>query len=524
MEPLEKQEIQATLSRNASFSFLANIVYLVTRLFIPPFILHYVTLAEYGLWSYCFIFIGYISLSAFGISNVYVRYFAVYAANKETRNINKLATTGLILVGSICLILLPFIWGLLPWFLHLLHVSAELQSTAFNLIFWTIAIFLVDLFFNAFALMLQSLQLFVIERTIWMISFFLETTIIVVLLVFHFGIYALLWAYMARILFSGLLCAVACFKIVPGLSLKLKFFDSSLFNLFFHFGGIVQLTGILSVINRSIEKVFAGLFMGPAATALYDVGEKFPTTALILPGSVINVFLPATAQLHAKEEHETIKQIYLHGTRWVNLLTGLIMGFLASFSLPLITCWLGPDPKYEIAAVILVFFSFAYQMDVMTGAGSAIYRSINRPARELVYSLLQLVFVLAAAVVAFPLFGYTIMVINYTVASMMVLSAFVYIYFCNRYFELPQKTFISQVFFPGVCPYFIGFCIHKLMQPWFLSVMQNRWETFGLLLLGGLVYVMISASLTYYAFCNSHERTAVKNQIKRLIGEMTGKK
>ena len=47
---------------------------------------------------------------------------------------------------------------------------------------------------------------------------------------------------------------------------------------------VVQVSGLLGMVLRSIEKVIAGTFIGVDTTALFDLGEKFPMMGTQIPG------------------------------------------------------------------------------------------------------------------------------------------------------------------------------------------------------------------------------------------------
>ncbi len=506
---MSEQSIHPGLSRNVLFSMGANIFYLATRLIVPPFILHYVSLQEYGIWSYCFILIGYLGMSVIGLSSAYIRYGAIYASEGRIDAINRLITTGMMLVTLVTLILGPLAWIFIPRLFSLFHIPEELQKQAFFLFFGTTLIFLLDLICGAFSALLQGLQKFVVERSIWVFSFTVETMLIFLLLYAGAGLYGLLWAYLIRTLIAILCYAWACFRLLPGFSLWLSHFDLKILPLFLHFGGIVQVTGVISLINRSIEKVLAGLFLGPAATALYEVGEKFPMTAMNLPASMNMVFLPTASHLHSLQEHKKIARIYLQGGRWVNLLTGSIMGFMAPFAAPIILCWLGSDPKFASAVSILACFTIAYQMDVITGPVSAIYRAVNQPERELVYPLLQLVLVLIIAAGGIALFGASIPLINATVASMMVLSALIYLFLSNRFMQISQRHYLQTVLFPGLLPYLLGYFLFVVCESWFNGL--NRWEATALLAASFGFYSLLLGLLYYFLIFDKEERAYIKN-------------
>jgi len=272
----DKKEMKNLLSRNVSVNIVSKIFYMFTRVGLPPVILSYVTLDEYGIWAACFILISYLGMSAFGVSNVYIRYVADYRARNETEKINRLISTGLTVTLALSLVLLVLLWLGLPAVIVLFKVPLPLQRTAFVLIFVTAATFMLDLTFGAFAYVLHGLQMIVQQTVVWVISFCMEAALIVLMLVGGFGIYALLWAFVIRYLFATVANIVLCYRAIPGLSLGIRLFDRASLRLFYGYGAIVQISGLLGMFLYSIEKVLAGTFVGVHATGLFDVGEKFP--------------------------------------------------------------------------------------------------------------------------------------------------------------------------------------------------------------------------------------------------------
>lgn len=509
----KEQELSRTLSKNILVTFLANFFYLLTRLVLPPIILKYVTLAEYGLWSYCFILLSYLGMSIFGITNVYVRFVAFFATKGESDNINRLVSTGLVTISTICLISIPVFWYGLPYIFPYFNVPQNLMQTAFIVTFSTLLIFIMDLTMGVFGYILHGLQLISLERIIWTISFTIESILIVVLLYAGYGIYALPAAFFFRVVINVVLSTIASYHYLPTLSIKLKYFDKNMFRHFYHFGGIVQLSGLIGIFNRSIEKLMAGIFIGLVPTALYEIGQKFPITATNLPGAVNAVFLPASTQLHANEMKGKIAEMYLQGTRFINITTGMMMGFMAAFSHPIILSWLGNNPQYAIAAVIMSFFTIAYQMDIITGPAGSIYKSINHPEKELAYGILEIILIVLGTAIGFIYFGYTVMVINVCVVSMKVLASLIYLAYSNYFFKIKQTPFWLKVFIPGLFPYLVGYVQFRLMHPWFEAVAQNRWETFGLLIAALGIYMIIVMALTLGVFCSSQERAMLRDHL-----------
>ncbi|MFN0085247.1 MAG: oligosaccharide flippase family protein [Blastocatellia bacterium] len=510
--------------QNASVNLASKVFYLATRFFLPPLTLSYVSLAEYGIWATCFILIGYLGMSAFGVSNVYVRYVAEYHARGEIEKINRLLSTGLTVVTGMCVALLAGLWFGLPLFIARLNVPGPLRGMAFTLMFVTAATFMLDLSFGAFSYVMSGLQQITEQTVVWVISFCLEAVLIVAMLMGGFGIYALLWAFVIRYLFATAAYFYLCRRALPGMSLRPRHFDRAMLRLFYGYGAVVQLSGLLGMFLYSIEKLIAGMFIGVQATGLLDVGEKLPVMASQVPASMNSVFLPAMAQMHSLEKQDEVAALYLKGARYLNMLMGAILGFLAAFASPLLMAWIGYDEKYQMAALIMSLVCLPYQMNELTGPASAYHRSTGHPRRELVYPLTQLGLVALTVSFGFAWFGQTVLVICVAVAASMVLSALVYLGYTNRYMGLSMALYARQVLLPGIAPYAVGFACAWLTRPAFAWAGTGRWQTLPVIAVSGLGYMAVTTALLYGGMSERNERERMRRQFMEMFGRLRGMK
>lgn len=517
-ETLDAGGMNRLVSRNIFSSIGAKLLYLVTRFFLPPIILAYISLEEYGIWAMCFILIGYLGMSAFGVSNVYIRYVAQYHARGEEQRIGDLLSTGVTLVSLIGVVALGLLWVGLPTLIEALSVSAELQGTAFVLIFGSAAIFVLELSWGAFAYVLTGLQRIVQQNQVWVGTFLLETLLVVVFLVAGFGVYGLLYAFAIRYLVAISVNVRLCFRNLPGLRLSLRRFNRADLALFYRYGGIVQLSGFLGMFLRSIEKLIAGLFINVQATGLFDVAQKFPVMATSIPSSMNAVFLPATSYMHTQERRGELLALYLKGARYINLVTGFMMGFMAAFAAPLMLAWLGPNPELALAPLILACFTLPFQLNVLTGPASNIYRGMGIPARELIYPLSQLALVIILVGAGFLVFGIDVVVITVAVALAMILSALIYMAYTNRFLELDQGRFIRAALVPGLWPYLTGFALYLLASPWIDAVGDDRWGSVLLVLVAGVAYCALQAAVLWLFQLDAGEKDYVAGKFRGLTG------
>lgn len=505
-------ETHRVISRNVVVLIAGKIAYLLSRVALPPFVLGHVGLDEYGIWACCLIVVTYLGMGVFGISSVYIRYVAEYHARRDTGRISELLTTGLTVTGALGVLVLAGAWLALPSLVRAFDLPPAQHETAFVLMFGTVAAFVIDLSLGAFGHVLIGLQRIAEHTVVWVLSSLLEVVLIVVLLLGGFGVCGLLIAFAARFAAATLAYAWLCRAALPGLSLRPGLFRRSLLRLFYGYGSVVQISGLLGIFLYSVEKLLAGFFVGVGATALFDVGEKFPVMVSGIPASITSAFLPAMSRLHTLERRATTQRLYVQGARYVSMLGGLMMAFLAGFSGPIVVLWLGPDPQYANAALILAVFCLPFQMHVTTGPGSALLRGIGEPARELLHPLTQLALVALTVAVGFATVGRTVPVIAVCVGASMVTSALVYQASINRFLGVPQAAYFARVVTPGVVPYLLALALAALVERW-AGVPGDRLHALVVVATGAAAYSVIVPGAVLFGLCDRHERDRLARQL-----------
>ena len=502
--------------RNTLTQTGGRLFYLLSRVGLPPLILHYVSLEEYGLWSTCFLLISYISMGTFGVSNVYIRSVAEYIAKNQIDAINGLISTGLTLTFIFSACALGGIWYAMPVILSNFNVAPALQETARLLILGTLATMLLDMTLGAFAHVMYGLQKIEQQTVVWIISFTLETALMVGLLIYGYGMWSLLWAFVIRYAFSITTNIILCYRYIPGLHIGFTQIKGKFFKQFLHYGGILQLNGLLSVFMYSIERVIAGNLTGLTAVAVLDLGQKFPVMASQVFSSMNGNFLPAITEAHSLGQRQDIERLYTQGLRYLSLLNGLAMGFLAPFSGWLLTMWLGHGDHLENTIMVMICACVGYQLNVITGPLSAYYQGINQPARTFSYLIWQAFFVLLGLFLVWRYYSFDdVVVVVEIVMIARVLSSLIYLFSGNRELGLKHWRLIVLVLLPGAMPYAWGYGIMTLVQPYLVEFNPDRWSLLGILGGIGVVYTVLTCICFYLIFCRSAEKAVIRAKLRR---------
>jgi O-antigen/teichoic acid export membrane protein len=367
--------------------------------------------------------------------------------------------------------------------------------------------------------MLNGLQKISETTTIFIIGLFVEAVLTIIFLFSGFGVYGLFWAFTIRQLLSTFAYLIISYQFMPGLSISIKNFDRAYLKIFYRFGAIVQLAGMIGIFLGTVDKIITSTMLNMQATALLGLGARFPTMALSIPSSMSAVFLPATAYMHSQQRHQEMIDMYLQGSRLIGLATGFMMGFLAAFSAPLIVAWLGNQAEYQIAAVIMTIYTLSQHLHVLTGPGSAFFKGIDNPGNNLIYSFTRLGLTTVCVVIGLKMFGITIITIATTLAIATTISALIYLASNNHRIGISQRTFFTEATLPGLVPYGIAYLLFWLLTltPWLTKAMEHRWYAVGFILISGTIYSIITTLVIYWGIYNEAER----NRLQQLIHQGT---
>ena len=504
---------------NASVAMLSKALYLVTRLCVPPLVLAHVSLADYGLWTACFVLIMYIGLSDAGFSNVYVRFSARYYAQGRVDAINRLLSTGVTLLAVTALAVLAALWLMLPTVLEFLKVDTLQREKAGILVMGSAAIFMLDLSLGAYCYLLHGLQRIREEQKVAMVGYLLELILIFAFLTAGFGVYALLLAFALRYLWSMLSFMRLAHRLLPGLQLHPRHFDRSMLRHFYGFGAAVQVSALLATALSSLDRMIAGALLGPKGIALFDLAAKLPVSALTVPSVISNVTLAAGAKHAAENNPLAVRELYLAATRATGLIAALPLAFIAAFAAPIGSAWLGNREGLEQLPLIMSLAALGAHMHIITGPGSAIFRARGKVANDFVYHGLRLVLLLAAVGTALLLAPSTTVGLAWGMAVGAAGAAALYLVHNQRQLGLPLRALLQQVLLPSTLAYAIAAML-RLAWDLLLPAAAGRWDTLAALLLCGMVYTAACLIAAWIWILSGPERLRLIELRAKLLGTL----
>ena len=282
---------------NAVAGMAATGIYLTSRILLTPLVLHYITLAEFGLWSMCFVILSYTSMGAFGVNTTYIRYTAHFHARGQDQEIGMLLSTGMAAMLLFCsFFMLGLLFGL-PAILNIFNVDPAMRTTATFLILGTAAVFSIDLTLGGFRSVVEGLQEIALVKKIYISAALVEVAAIIFFLYQGLGVQGMLYAYFVRVTLDSGICMIVAFRLLPSLSLSPRLISRDHARLLFVFGGKVQVMGAIAIFLTSLDRMVISSAIGLSAAGLFEVARKFPATAKNISAAAFGPFLPAAADL-----------------------------------------------------------------------------------------------------------------------------------------------------------------------------------------------------------------------------------
>lgn len=505
------------LVRNATAQIGGRFLYLITRVALPPFILHHMSLQEYGIWATCFLLIGYIGMSTFGIAGVYIRYSAAYYAKGEIDQIGRLLGAGILLTTVISAILTGGCYIAMPVIFKWFHIGPELQAIARLSLLGVVGAMLLDLLLP-YGYVLQGIHRNAEQTAVLVMSFLLETGLIVAFLLEGWGLPGLLAAYMLRALFSALVLSLWFPRIVPGLRIRFQGVGREQFKLFFRYGGALQFIGIIAMLLNTSERAVAGyVTKGVGSVGLLDIGQKFPVMISQTFNAATNTYLSAFTHLHSLDRHDELQRLFLKASRYLNLLNGTAMGFMAPFALALITAWMGRTIPYQDAATVLLYAAFGFHAHALTGPATTYTQATHRIGTTFWWFLLPQALILAG-LLGWNAYRGDTTVLDIARAAMvarLASSAMIQFHALGS-LKLSPSRYLREVAPIGIVPYAVGFALAGAIAARVDFLTLPRLDALGLLAVSGALYTVVTAALLLGLICTREERQTLKAWVRRL--------
>ncbi len=341
-----------------------------------PLLIHDFGLANYGVFLLASSVSVYLSLFDFGVSSTVTKYAAEFKARDENTELARLVSNAVAYytaIGLVVAVLLLLFSQYGIWIFRLGPVDAALTRLLF-VVSAVVALFTWPL--SVGTSLLAGLQRYDLAAKVgaWMVFGNVVATAAVV---YSGEGPMVLLAALGAVTIAGL--AVACalaYRELGVIGLSARLVNRATLRVIFGFSWVLFVIQIATLAgDQQTDRLVLGIFTGTAAVGIYEAVAKLSGLVSLLAGLPTAALMPAASQLGAQDRVDTLRELYLRGTKYTAAFVLPITVGLIVLARPLLLRWLGPqfaDNSFSAQMFLLVWLVFpnlAVAFTIFVGTG-----------------------------------------------------------------------------------------------------------------------------------------------------------
>jgi O-antigen/teichoic acid export membrane protein len=364
-----------TVARNVSSRYLALLVESGVGLLMLPFNVSHLGLTAYGLWMLTASVTAYFSILDLGYAGSIVRFVAHYRERRDPQALNEILST--MFFTFLALGLLTYLAGAgLAFNLHRIFTltleQAALGRTILLVLSLTISL---EFAFTIFGGVVNGFQRYDLNNLVGSASSVVTAIVNVVVLLAGYGLVQLVMATTAVRLLTFWIYRANAYRVFPQLRVSRALFRRARLRELTSFSVYFSISDWAAKLNYSVDALVVGAWMGPAAVAIWAVGQRVAEAVMRITNQLNEVLFPAIVGYAAASRNDRLTVVLLQATR-LSLAAALAIGrSVAVMAEPLIRVWVGPAFHQSVVilqlliATVIIRIGNGTAITVLKGAG-----------------------------------------------------------------------------------------------------------------------------------------------------------
>jgi O-antigen/teichoic acid export membrane protein len=499
-----------TLLVNTGSNILVMIVKLVITFIMTPIFVHNLGEYDYGLWEMIGAVIGYMGILDLGLRPAISRYAAKHLAERDETALQAVYMSALVFMALVGLLLFLFFFSWGYWFGGALAPEGA-PHQKYQLFLIIIGAYLLIAFPGYVAeSYLEGFQKYYLKNNITIVNSVIGGVLLYTLITPENGLVLLaginaIGLTVKYLLFMWILSRPA----YGAIRAQWKTFSWLRLRELIVFGFKSFVQGIATRVENATDVLVIGLILGPAAVPFYSIPANLTQHIRGLGWTLTHAFMPLFSGLSAKDEHETIRQVFLISSRYVVCVLFAMGTGALLLGAPFISVWLGPEfgEKAKWLILFLVFFTI---LPFINPFASRYLTAINKHgifAR--LTPLAALLNIGLSLVLVYP-FGLEGVAFASVVPGLIFVP--LYLRYTCRHLDLPVRQYLRASVLPGVAPAgFMALIILGLGE-------YLVYDSYGHILLGAILGSVGWLAAFWLLVLNREERDYVGARLTRIAG------
>ncbi len=344
------------MALGAVLSYIQIGVHLLSGLVYTPIILRMLGQGEYGIYSLCISFVGYLTLFNTGMNAAYVRFY-VQARETQKQKLKELNGTFLKIMLALGLIGLaaglligscaPTLFGsrILPSEYAILQKSFYILG----------AVVFLSTMKGIFSAVIVAHEKFIVVNLVDCLHMLLVPVFAIPFLLLGCGSVAIL---LVQLCVTGIMALFNALYSIRKLHLRFdwKRSDALLLRSIGLFAGFIAIQIIMDQLNWQVDKLILARVRGAEAVAVYSVGSQFNNIYISLSTALAGVFVTEINRLVAHGDNAQVSSLFVRTSRILAFICVFVMSGFIIFGRPFIAWWAGAEysDSYLVAVLIML--------------------------------------------------------------------------------------------------------------------------------------------------------------------------
>lgn len=507
----EKQRIVVNTVANGVAQFAG----MLTALVFMPFLIRGFGATNYGLYLITSSIAGYASLLDLGVGSSVVKLTAEALASNDRRKLSETVSTALVFYVLIGIAAAGIMVILALNAQHLFRVTPDgarllrgllLVASAWSLISWPAVTF------NA---VLQGHQRYTQTSAIALAGVLGNVAVTVGVLVSHQGPFALLvGTYSVSLLMAVAQYVLARRALGSESPVTLRHANLRSFRSVFSLAWavfVLQVSGV--IVYQQTDRMVLAVAIGAAAVALYEAAGKFQGLISQLTAFTVSAVLPLASQLDSEGRQESLRQLFLRGTKYSLMLLTPVVIVLIVVARPLLLTWLGATfAAQALAAQVLISHQL---LTSGVAVGDSMILGRGKLSKRVPYAVTVAALNLAISVILVQRLGIMGVVLGTTIPWL--LDYPFHMRLILKSLDVPLSRWLKQT----VLPVYPLLLLPALLSWWLIST-PLRDSLLGIAFVG-IASVGVYWIAVYLFGFEPHEREDVRGGIRAAWARATGR-
>ena len=506
LDPAAQERPFKHLAWNLSTKYLAYAVDAGLGLLMLPFNLEHLGKPLYGLWVLTASITTSFALLDLGYGGSLVRFIARYRALRDTKALNEILSTLVVVYAGIGLATVALALLIAPFLDSAFAIDPSQVATARQLLF-IISVYIAAKFaFSVFGGVVVGFQRYHLNNVVSIVVSVAVAAVNVMVLLGGGGLVALVAATTGVRLLGLLLYRRNAYRVYPAMLIRVTDFSRARLREVSGFSVYMLLLQLGHTLNYAVDTLVIGAFIGPAAVAVWAPAQRVSELLIRLTNQLNAALFPLVVDSDAARRTDRLRAVLIHGTRLSLAMAIPLAGGVALMAHVLIEKWIGPS--FGTTATILQMLAVLVVVRIGASTSAIILQGAGQHERLTIYIGATGIANLALSLALVQRFGLPGVAVGSIVPVALMAGGATFPTACRRV-GVPLRHALREAVWPAVWP--LGAVV-----VW-MQLAARVGDSTGMVLVAKLLVAAAIYTMCFYVAIGRTERAHYLRKLRELI-------